>query len=192
MAKIRTRIAAIGFATAFWIGANLTAGAQAPVPVRKTPPTPAQPVQAQTPAGAQPASPTSSGGTVTLHCGMAGLSTSLFNTAGLSCSDPITQGKCAYVILLGWHPAVPTPGGRSDPPAQAEHDPRFDTLDFTINLKPSELYAGYYTGISAEPGGIVIYASGDHTVFVVSKFPTVVGLIPQNTELIIKGPTICL
>jgi hypothetical protein len=142
-------------------------------------PTPPQPAQAQTPAGAQPASPASSGGTVTLHCGVAGLSVSgsLFSSAGLSCPDPITPGKCAYVILAGYGP----PAGYN-----------WDHIDFTISVVRGGTYTGYYTGISADPKGNVTYGSADGTQLVFSKFPTVAGIIPQNSELIVRGPMICL
>jgi hypothetical protein len=180
MAKIRERIAAIGLGIVIAIGANLTVSAQAPVPVRKAPP-PTLPANHDQ---LTPAQSTGARGTVTLHCGVAGLSLNLFSTAGLLCPDPINPGRCVNVILMGWNPAGP-----------AGHDPRFDTLDFTCTAPPSGtrgFWAGNYNGISAEPGGTVTYGAADHSQICVSKFPTVVGIIPQNSELFVRTNVLCL
>ena len=192
MTKIRKQIAAAGVGIAFAIGS--TAGAQAPVPVRKAPP-PAPsakqaqptPLQGQTPAGGQPGSSASARATIVLHCGVTGMSVNLFSTAGLRCTDP-TPGKCSYVIWSGWGPQPPgynwnqvdfTCAG----PASTSADPHF--------------YGGYYTGISVEPEGplsTVTFGSADRSHVCVAKFPpsAIVGLIPQNSELIVRANLMCL
>ena len=157
MAKIRRRITAIGLGIAFAIGANLTVSAQAPVPVRKAPP-PAPPANQAQPTPAQPAN---AGGTVTLHCGVAGISNNLFNTSGLRCPDPITPSKCSYVIWMGWGPT-------------AGYD--FNQVDFTCTARPApgadpHFYGGTYTGISADAGGTVTFATTDHSQVCVATFP---------------------
>jgi hypothetical protein len=180
MAKIRTRIAAIGLGIAFMIGANLTVCAEgAPVPARVPPPPSGQP---------QPTPPAPAKGiTVTLHCGVAGISTSLFSMSGLRCPspNPTSAGKCYYVILEGWGP-----GAAADSAAFPQG--AWNQIDFTCTAEGLPDVTGIYSGASAEPGGNVTYRSADSTQVCVSKFPNTVGLIPANTELVVKGPLPCM
>lgn len=151
----------------------------APVPVIKSPPPSAGPPQPTPAAGAQPASPAGAAVTVTLHCGVAGISTDLFSTSGLRCPSPVSPGKCTYVILAGWNPA----------PA-LKHDPRFDKLDFTSTYTGTDM-TGFYVGTSSKPGNIATFQTPDRKVCV-SNFPTTEGWVPESTELIVRGPFPCL
>jgi hypothetical protein len=137
-------------------------------------------VSAQGPAPVGPPAASANGINVTLHCGVGGISTNLFSTSGLRCPSPTTPDKCIYVIFEGWNPA----GANG-------HDPRFDKLDFTCTTSGPDI-SGSYSGISADPERNVTYRTVDRTRVCVSKFPTVAGLIPENTELIVRGPFPCL
>ena len=92
-----------------------------------------QPEQTQIPAAGSP---------VTLHCSVAGISTSFFSTAGLDVLIPLARTNA-----ITWY--------RRDGVPTDNHNPNlnFFPLDFTCTSRSSAI-SGFYTGASVEPTGV--------------------------------------
>jgi hypothetical protein len=95
---------------------------------------------------------------------------------------------CDYVILSGWAPDLNTVWQELEFAVTANAAVVAGAAAFGRNV---DWFDGFYTGVSIESGGKVRYQTPDGKVLT-SNFQSVEGLIPENTEIIVKGALPCL